>query len=195
MPLDTLANVKQSLGITGSDDDDLLEQLQAAADDFVSRHCGRSFLGGSFTEFHPGGGRLIFLREFPVSEVTSVRVDPKREFGTDTILDSDRFYLHPDRGVIESLGGPFLWSSSPGTVRVEYATATGQVPASVQRAYAELVGHWYRQAKTHASLGHLDLLSEVESGLQTNYPAGLAEGFPIPPGVLQVLKQYRDPAA
>ena len=195
MPLDTLANVKQSLGISGSADDDLLEQLQAAADDFVARHCGRDFAGGTFTEFHAGGKRLIFLKQHPVSAVVSVRADAAREFGTDTILDDDLYYVHTDRGVIESLGGPFLWSSAPGTVRVEYQTPTGQVPASVRRAYAELVGHWYRQTKTHAVLGHQNVLSVVDDPLQTNYPAGLSAGFPVPVGVLQVLNRYRDPAA
>lgn len=194
MPLDTLANVKLSLGIAGSGDDGLLELLQDAADDFVARHCGRQFAGGTFTEFH-AGGRLVFLREFPVTAVTSVRVDGAREFGTETELDADRYVVHADRGVVESLGGPFAGSRSPGTVRVVYTTATGQVPAAVQRAYAELIGHWYRQSKTHAALGHLDVLSTVEDPLQTNYPAGLSAGFPLPPGVLQVLGLYRDPAA
>lgn len=196
MSLDTLANVKLAVGVSGSDDDDLLEHLMLAADDFVERQCGRNFAGGDFTEFHSGGTRLIFLANFPVEDVASVKVDSTRTFGAETVLDPSKYVVHPDRGVIVSLYGPFLRpGDQPATVKVEYSTPTGSVPATVARAYAELIGFWFRQAKTAAALGQVNTLSVVEGDVQTNYPAGQAAGFPIPPGVLQLLSRYRVPAA
>ena len=74
MSLDTLGNVKQALAVTGTTDDALLTQLQAAADAFIETHCGRTFTGGTFTEYHPGGSRQIFLQNYPVTAVTSPRL-------------------------------------------------------------------------------------------------------------------------
>ena len=76
-----------------------------------------------------------------------------------------------------------------------YATATGQVPAAVKEALAQLVGHWYRFAKTAADQNYQMLTSRIESSVQKDWPWSLATGEPLPPGVLQLLAPYRVPAA
>lgn len=81
MPLDTLANVKTSLLITGSTDDALLARLLEAADSFIAEYTSRDFAGGSFTEVHAAGHELVFLRNFPVDTLTSLKVDAARQFG------------------------------------------------------------------------------------------------------------------
>ena len=193
MPIATLDAVKLMLGVTGTADDTLLDALRDAADEFLPRHCGRGFCGGSYTEDHPGG-RLVFLRQFPVAAVTSVKVDSTRVFGTETVVDATRYLVHPDRGVVESLNGPF--AAGPGTVRVAYTVATDQVPAAVVRAYAELVGHWFRQAKTAAATGQTNTLTvcDTGTGMETKYPWGQSGGFKVPAGVLALLAPYRVPA-
>ena len=152
--IDTLANVKTSLLITGSTDDALLTRLMDAADAFIAEHTGRAFAGGTFTETHAAGRELVFLRNFPVASITSLKVDAARQFGPETVRSSDTFVVHSDRGVIESVDGPFLslrygrnhdW---PGALQVIYSTATGQVPAGVKEAFCQLIGHLYRFAKT-----------------------------------------------
>src|SRR4051812_17178048 len=151
MSLDTLANVKVRLGVTGSADDALLGLLQDSADAWVANHCGRDFAGGSFTEYHPRATGFGFLRNYPGQSVTSLRVDTGYGFGATTELPASAYVVHAERGVIQSLGGAFVpppragaWEAAPRAARVEYATATGAVPADVKEAYALLVGHWYR---------------------------------------------------
>src|SRR5437763_9436817 len=108
MSLDTLANVKARLGITTSADDSLLTLLQDAADAWVDGHCQRDFVGGTYTEYHPGHSAFVFLRNYPVTAVTSVKVDPAYGFGAATVLAATAYVVHTDRGVIQSLCGPFL---------------------------------------------------------------------------------------
>src|SRR5205814_2315688 len=143
MSLDTLANVKQALAVTGTTDDALLTQLQAAADAFIDAHCGRAFTGGTFTEYHPGGSRQIFLRNYPVAAVTSVKVDPAGTFGPETVRDPATYVVHTDRGVIVGKDGSFVPTRPgfrvapddfPRAVQVVYTTATGAVPAAVCQA-------------------------------------------------------------
>ena len=84
MALDTLANVKTSLFITGTTDDAVLTRLLDAADAFIADYTGRAFAGGSFTELHAAGHELVFVRNFPVDTLTSLKVDAARQFGPET---------------------------------------------------------------------------------------------------------------
>lgn len=198
MPIDTLANVKQAIGVTVTFDDTMLTQIQGVADSFVETFCGRTFAGGSFTEYHPGGAKVLFLTSYPVTGVIEVRVDASREFDPTTIIPANRYVLHPARGVVEYLNGPFVpslpdWDvpadAFPNTVRVEYTAATGQVPATVGRAYTELIGHWYRQAKTAVAAGQLNVIEQ--SGRA--YPWSQSLGYRIPEGVKELLRPFRGP--
>ena len=198
--LDTLANVKLALMVTDAADDGLLIRIMTAADSFVAQFTGRAFAGGSFTETHPAGGSLLFLRNFPVASVTSVKVDATRAFGSETVRSADTYVVHSDRGVIESLTGPFLTPRPgrgprdwPEAVQVVYATPTGSVPPAVLQAFTDLIGHWYEEAKTHAGL-NFELLIENTSGTNTKtYPWGVSGGFRLPIGVLQLLNPFRVP--
>ncbi|MBA4065456.1 MAG: hypothetical protein C0501_17430 [Isosphaera sp.] len=201
MPLDTLANVKTALMISGTTDDAVLTRLLDAADGFVAGHTGRDFAGGAFTETHPGGRNLAFLRNYPVASVTSLKVDALRQFGAGTERAADTFVVHADRGVVECVGGPFLrprfgrrddW---PGAVQVAYTTATGQVPWAVREAFTQLVGHWYRFTKTAVDQSYSMLVTKIDGTTEKTWPWGLAGGEPLPPVVLQLLQPYRIPAA
>ncbi len=189
-PLDDLSNVKQVLGITTSDDDDLLEELQTMADESITQVCGRTFTGGTFTEYFAGGERLLFLTNYPISAITSVKVDPAGVFGAETVRDPETYVLHADRGVVEKRSGSFGVSGEPRSVQVIYTTAADAVPPPVARASAELIGFWYRQVKTAVELGQLNLLSRNESGVETRY--GSLAGK-VPEAVREQLAIYRVP--
>ena len=196
--LDTLANVKLHLGISGSSDDALLDHLRATANDAVSRYCGRSFAGGSFVEFFDGGARLLVLANYPVEPGTEVRVDPGRFFTTESILPTDRYVVRDDRGLITLVnGGPFVPGAAanryPNAVKVMYATATASIPTSVTRAYAELIGHWYRQVKTWIATNQQNVKTQTSDGVVTEYPWGQSGGFDVPKGVKKLLDPLRTP--
>ena len=191
MPLDTLANVKTALTVTASTDDALLTRLMDTAESFIAQYTGRDFNGGPFTETHPGGSPLLFLHNFPVATVTTLRVDANRQFGGETARDAATFVVHADRGVVESLTGPFLSGDWPAAVRVTYTTATGAVPAAVKDAFAQLVSHWYRQAKTAKDQEFQMLFQRIDGTGTKSWPWELARGLKLPPGALQLLHPFR----
>ena len=197
--IDTLDNVKQHLGVAGTSDDDLLEQLRATADDTLVRFCGRSFAGGSFVEYFDGGARVLVLANYPVEPGTEIRVDPGRFFTSDSILPTDRFVVRDDRGLITlTNGGPFMSGARPDTypsaVKVSYATATASVPETVMRAYAELIGHWFRQVKTWIATNQQNVLTQTDGTVVTQYPWGQSGGYDLPKGVKKLLEPFRTPA-
>src|SRR5262249_42418200 len=132
--------------VSVSTDDTLLNRLMDGADAYIAQLTGRDFAGGTYTETHPAGHDLLFLNNFPVTSVTSVKVDPARQFGSDTARAADTYVLLADRGLIRSLTGNFLAPRGrddwPAAVQVVYATATGAVPSPVKEAFGQLVGHW-----------------------------------------------------
>lgn len=195
MAIDTLANVKTHLAVSGSGDDTLLEALRKAADAFIEIYCDRDFSGGVFTEDHAGGAAMAFLKNYPVVSVSSVNVDANRSFTPATVLDPSRYVVHADRGVIVSLDGPFLADRAnanrfPKSVRVVYTTAPDAAPDAIRRAYAELIGHWYRQAKTQAAAGQQNILTAADG---TSYPWQHSGGYRLPAGVKQILDVFRCP--
>jgi uncharacterized phiE125 gp8 family phage protein len=200
MALDTLANVKSLLSVTITLDDTMLGQLMDAAESFIQQHTGRDFEGGTYTETHAAGGPAVFLSNYPVTAVTSLKVDPDRVFGSDTERDTTTYVLHADRGVVESLNGPFLQpyrkgsNDWPESVKVVYTTATGSVPSAVKQAFSDLIGHWYRLAKTNSDAGFLMLTELTNAGDTKGYSWSLTRGLTIPPGVLELLAPFRVPA-
>lgn len=172
-----------------SGDAALVARVAAAADQTIRRYLGRDFTAGPFTEYHSGGTRLLFLAQYPVAAVTSLRVDSLRIFPTASERPTASYQVHADRGVVENLDGPF-GSRRPGTVQVVY-TATTDVPDTVKQATLLLAEHWYREAKTHAATGQLNIGTAADGAV---YPWGQSSGYRLPPAVLQLLKLERVPA-
>jgi uncharacterized phiE125 gp8 family phage protein len=206
MSLDTLVNVKLRLGITTAADDALLALLMDSADEWVAGYCGRDFGGGTFTEYHPAGGAVVFLRNYPVQAVTSVKVDPVYGFGAETTVPTTAYVVHADRGVVQSLAGPFLpclpglavcglppWALGPRAVQVVYSTATGAVPADVKEAYALLVGHWYRHVKTQVASAFQNVTQQTFGDATAIFSKDQIAGLPLPEDIPRLLGPYRTP--
>ena len=197
----TVTDLKTDLLISGGADDDLLARLRDAAEGFVERHTGRSFAGGTFVEFFGGSRALFAVRNFPLDAGSvDVRADAARQFGPGTSRDPEGYVVHADRGVIEVVSGGYLRprpgrgpADWPGAVRVTYTTPAGQVPAAVTAAVSQLVGHWYRQAKTAAAADYQMLTGRTTGPDAVSYSWGLTTGLRLPPGVLQLLQPYRVP--
>jgi hypothetical protein len=208
MSLDTLANVKARLGITTSADDALLTLLMNSADKWVANWCGRDFGGGTYTEYHPGGSEFVHLKNFPVQSVTSVNVDPGYVFAAGTIVSSSAYAVHLERGVVQSLAGPFYpaaerlglvnqhvahWTRGPRVVQVVYVVASG-VSDDILEAYALLIGHWYRQVKTQAGLGFINVCEQRAGDLRAVYRIEQIAGLPLPADVKGLLAAHRVPS-
>src|SRR5262249_61485533 len=100
------------------------------------------------------GSEFIHLKNFPVQSVTSVNLDPGYVFGPGTILGSTSYTVHLERGVIQSLVGPFAphldrqglvnrhvsnWPKGPRVLQVVYVVATAAVAADILEASAQLI--------------------------------------------------------
>jgi hypothetical protein len=205
MSLDTLANIKSRLGITSSSDDTLLGLLQGSADQLINNYCNRNFEGGTFTEYHPGGSEFLLVRNYPLTSITSIKVDSTHQFGSETLISPSSYVVHEDRGVIQSLIGPLLpgnhsglvnsnlriWTKGPRMVQVIYTTNTNSVPTDVKEAYSRLVGHWYRRVKTESASNFQDVRQHKFGDTFVIYGSGNPSG--LPQEAIDLLAPYRVP--
>jgi len=151
--LTSTANVKVYLGISGSDDDTLIGQLIGRATDAIQAFCHRTFGSTTYTEYHDGRGESkIVLEHRPIISVASVYDDLDRQFGPETLIDSDDYVIREDEGIIEWLASN---STFPSTAAYFY---DGQLNVKVTyTAGYRLYGHTRRRGAGvhHACGGHV----------------------------------------
>jgi hypothetical protein len=138
MALCTKENVKSYLDLPASDTDKdaEIERLIPLAKSFLEEYCNREFEAEAVTEYHYGGSRKIAVKKYPIDTTKTLQVwdDWQRVYGSDTLIDSDDYYVDAEMGIIEfdyPVGG------FPGSVKVSYTG--GDTPGLIIQASIELV--------------------------------------------------------
>lgn len=211
--IDTRANLKIRLGITGATDDDLLDKLMESADKAITAHVGgRTFPAAatSITEYHHGNQYMLQVRRPPIDSITSIKVDSAYGWGsgiTALVANTDYIIRSASAGIVQCLFGNWQpaaaaqlkaldglprWTDHPGIVRIIY---TGDGPANddVKQAFALLVLHYYTIAKTEvaASFKRLAFTSDGTTQIQRNQASANLDQAGMPAIVIAMLAPYR----
>ncbi|MEM9165761.1 MAG: head-tail connector protein [Planctomycetota bacterium] len=110
MALTTAANVKEALGISGSDSDALIANLITRATALAERYCDRVFESATYTD-EKGDARgtgIILVRNPPITSVTSVAVRSSGSTYT-TLAATDYDFTTDDAGRIELVSDWNYW--------------------------------------------------------------------------------------
>lgn len=123
--LDSLANVKSRLGISGTTYDTFLTQQIQMISDVIERYCRRKFLATEYQQtFYPEDNRsstLMTLYHYPVIEVASITQD-------EVAMEDSFFRLNKDTGIIRNLVGQFFtYDETVVTYTAGYATCPAPV--------------------------------------------------------------------
>lgn len=106
-----LADLKQLIGITDADDDDLLNDALAAASRGVTKFCRRQFnkvTVASPRKFYPALPRKVRVDDFHTSTDLVVKIDQDDDGTFGTTLDAADYQLEPLGGVVDGEDGwPF----------------------------------------------------------------------------------------
>jgi len=178
--LATLTALRLYLGIDASDSgqDDLLDALIDYASERIESHCGRKFASESVVDYLDGTGtsRLVLSRR-PVTALTGVYEDSDRVFGAEAELDSSDLVLHPERGIVDRVGGVFVRGRR--NLKIAYTAGYATIPDDVALACVKLAAAWYAHARAGADgirrekLGDYDALYAAEA-LPVDVEAALA---------------------
>ena len=176
--LTTLDNVKGWLSppLTTTNDDTLLTRLITAASQFIQTWLDRTIAETSYTETRNGlGGTRLFLRNRPVTGVTSLAIDGVNipassppPLGAGYLYDDISIYL---------VGHVFRRGQQ--NVTISYTAGYAATPPEVEQACIELVALRYKER---------DRIGQVSKNL-----AGEVVAFSqkdMPPSVQTLLDQY-----
>lgn len=146
--LTSLAALKTYLGISGTSEDDFLTQvldgIDAAVFNFTKRR-EELYSSVTTTEYIDGHGlnEVLVLRRRPVTDVTSVHVDPKGYYGkgssafdSSTELTEGTHFVAPREDSTEENGGTLIrigavWPEGLGNVKVVYVAGYGSTPSDL----------------------------------------------------------------
>jgi hypothetical protein len=175
-----------ALGSTEESECDLLiNAASRLAVDYTGRGMDNNgvsrLLSTSRTEYYDGDGTdTLHLRSYPISAVTSIYVDPDRDYGSSDLLDTDDYVYYENEGKICTDGSLF----SPGrkSIKVTYTGGYTSIPEDLQLAIKELVLFWYKR-NTDKRVGVTNIsVGDKSMGYEPN----------IPESVLSTFKRYRD---
>lgn len=212
--LTTLAQLKTALGISGVDQDTLLEPMLDAAESAFQRLIDRQLCLTEYTEYYSGRGtKVLLLNEYPVTAVTDVRVDSQGFWGsvedsfpaTTAYTSGIHYALVKDGRASEASTGklyhipsvwPAQWRQTSGTlslvrrpgagnIRVTYTAGYDVIPADVQKAVWDTVA----ALMANGSLGRPMMEEKYEE--YAYKLASLAESYMQIGSAANVVQKYR----
>ncbi len=178
--LTTLANVKAYLSppLATTADDALLSRLVTATSQFIQTWLNRTIASASYADTRNGtGGTILFLRNRPVTAVTSVMVDgvtiapsAPPPTGAGFLFDDSAVYL---------VG--YCFTKGAQNVVVAYTAGYAATPPEIEQACIALVVLRYKE-RDRIGQASKNLAGETVSFQQKDMPADVAT----------LLDQYRN---
>jgi len=161
----TMDDLKAWLGMRGTDDDALIQELASAASDDFKRACSQELAAADYTEAIDGMGRAeVYLSEGPIISVTSVT-----DGGVDLDPSDYVVYAHPPR--IRLKTGRF--SKLPQGVTVVYRAGYETIPADIRAACCALGVFLFNRRR---SLGKAtEVVAGMSLTVDNNLPEAVAQ--------------------
>lgn len=170
--LTTLNATKEYLKIalTETSENGILEGLINAVSNLIENFCKRSFIENTYTdeEYDGTGTSNLMLNTFPVSSVTSIKID-------DVVVDSTEYKVRKDSGIVVRLNS--TWPKDVLNIKVSYTAGYAIIPADVELAAKHLVMFFYK--------------TDIENFSKTFGDGIVMRPEAIPPQIRVILAPYR----
>ena len=170
----TLAEYKQSQGISSSDQDKQIELLLTNISNFVKEYCNRSFIDYYDTdkvEIFNGYTKDVFVSEIPIIQVVSVKTSVDGGVTKTTLTEITDYIVNKELGIITAINTHFVADNawSPISLEVTYNAGYLQAPDDIKQAVIELV-KYYKDREY--------VLSKTISGTGFQGPPTIKDGLP-----------------
>ncbi len=144
--LTNLADVKESLGIAGSDHsyDNLIIRKINQVSNQIERYCDRKFKKAIYTDelYNGQGTTQLVLKQRPIDTNSPFTLSSRNSALNDdsfTDIQSDWYYIKSDSGVVDLLLN--LWGSY-GRWKVTYSAGYDTIPDDLAEAAAALAAYY-----------------------------------------------------
>jgi hypothetical protein len=178
---------KQAKAITGTKEDERLDQLIPSISQLVKTYCGNSFVDYVDTPYtetfsvYYDAQQVIQLGEIPVLEVVEIYERSRADYAY-SLVDPTQFELDTRTdSVIRQLG---YWPTGLNSVKVTYKAGYSEVPVDLQLAIVDLISYYIKdEYKLQRTLRGGSIRNQSSSTLDGNV------GFPD--HIKRVLDLYR----
>lgn len=163
--LTDLDEFKLLLGISGTDEDDLLSMLLVRQEKAVLKYLGRDIVSTDYTEYYSGHCRPdLVLRQRPVTAITGVWVDHYGAFGhgSGAFADTTRWDIgnqFAPRPLEENEANPSMlmalcgvWPRGEGNIKVSYTAGYTVIPEDLAGAVMDLARIVYQSSQDGGNL-------------------------------------------
>ncbi|HUS40707.1 MAG TPA: hypothetical protein VMX74_14745 [Pirellulales bacterium] len=157
----TVAACKTYLGLSGSDDDTVLEMLVNSASQKAIQICGRPLVTLArtyYTNAPRAGCRSLQLRTWPVTTATTSIWQDRDNYAwaDDTLVATTDYNIDLETGLVTLIDTGTTWEMAVNAIKVTFTAGYGtiaaaDIPADLQQAVAMLVG-WYMQRRASAGI-------------------------------------------
>jgi len=197
--LTTLAKVKLFLGISGSAQDSLLEELINYSSSFIEGVCGgRRFLETEYTELYdaPNGDKL-FLNQYPITELISLKYrDGNIASPTYTDFNANDYVKYFAEGYIKFYVNYKLVGGGEQLIKMNYKAgylidfanefeATHTLPNDLTMLSNQLVGLMFNQRTSGG------VKSETTEGQSVTYGLSTEQLTPVQVAVINRYQKHR----
>lgn len=153
--LTSVADVKESLGITGNSQDNLIIRKINQATDMIESYCGKNngqhFASTAYVEDYDGtGSNQLILKNRPVISFTSLQQRSTTENISDfDTVDSSDYFVDTTAGVLDC---NFTLSLNWNIYRATYTAGFATIPSDLAEACVMLTCALVESASTGASV-------------------------------------------
>ncbi len=189
MALFSLSEFKTHEGIVGSDLDAVITQLISAASAYFDKSTKRKLESATYTEDYSGtGDRVLSLRHYPVTALTSISVSADRTFPASSLIPAGDYVLDKEAGLVTQVSSSTIeifrtnpvWSTGRYNIRVVYTAGYTTVPEDLKEA--AIVWASWKLAKR----GAVGLTSETIG----SHSRSFNQGSKLPVEIAQTIKAY-----
>jgi len=189
MALQTLAKIKEWLSITGTEQDGILSDIQAAVDQAIANYCETDFTDQTIV------GEMLDCRRsdmvvplnFPILSVQSLKLWINANGTGGLEVDPDYMVVRPEGVYLKTQFTP----QGRGLGLISYHYGYAVVPDRVKMASTLAVEAFYRR-RARKSLGLTSRSKEGEAQSYENYKGAWDELTGLPVDVVSMLGEYRD---
>lgn len=164
MSLCTVDEVKSWLDIDGSAaNEELLEDLATWMSKVFETFCDRVFDSDTYTEYHDGNPKKkkLLLKQYPITEVTSIYDDIDWTWGIDTLISADDYRITEDSRHIVFKNISLL--DYRQNVKITYVAGHDPIPSDLNLACIDEVARIYKGRSDRHLLNYSNTSGENRS--------------------------------
>jgi len=148
MAIITKAEVKEFLGVTETDDDDLIDDLIDRMEAEEQNRIDRQLEADDYTDYYDGDNSdTLLVNNYPINSIASLFDDTDRAYGAGTQIDAADIIIYSEEGKVVLDGSHFAKGNQNIKITFNAGYEAVDMPEEIKGALIKIVSSEYLYAK------------------------------------------------